>query len=203
MSESYNFSSFCLLILDDNPFIRKIVREMCRGFGFPVIVEANTVDEAMTLLDGDHFDMVICDWEMSPVDGAEFVKRVRAKPEGPLRYLPIIMLTAHTAVSRITTARDLGVTEFLAKPISAKTLLTRICSIVDRPRPFIATPTYFGPDRRRHKEERHSGPERRGTAVSVSEAATMSAVARKDSQPPATELPPIPNAHRDLATESA
>lgn len=166
MAESYNFSSFKLLLLDDNPFVRSLVRKLCRSFGFAEIQEAESVDQAMTLLDNrqltGQFDLAIVDWEMEPHDGTVFVKRVRGSADdGPLRYLPIIMLTAHTSAARITQARDLGVHEFLAKPVSAKTLLARICSIVDTPRPFIQTPTYFGPDRRRKKDPNYKGPERR------------------------------------------
>lgn len=177
MAESYNFSSFKLLLLDDNPFVRGIVRKLCRSFGFVDIKEAETVEQAMALLDGSHFDFAIVDWEMQPLDGTEFVKRVRGTAEGPLRYLPIIMLTAHTSPARITQARDLGVHEFLAKPVSAKTLLHRICSIIDNPRPFIETPTYFGPDRRRRKDPSYNGPERRQAPATDGTVAAASPIA--------------------------
>jgi hypothetical protein len=58
-------------------------------------------------------------------------------------------------------ARDAGVTEFLAKPISAKGLYQRILNVVANPRPFIKTETYFGPDRRRNVNASYAGPERR------------------------------------------
>ena len=61
----------------------------------------------------------------------------------------------------ITVARDAGVTEFLAKPISAKGLYQRILNVVANPRPFIKTKTYFGPDRRRNTSNAYIGPERR------------------------------------------
>jgi len=53
------------------------------------------------------------------------------------------------------------VTEFLAKPISAKALYQRILNVVVSPRPFIRTKTYFGPDRRRNTSNAYIGPERR------------------------------------------
>ena len=59
-------------------------------------------------------------------------------------------------------ARDAGVTEFLAKPISAKALYQRIVNVVVSPRPFIKTKSYFGPDRRRNTVTAYIGPERRG-----------------------------------------
>jgi DNA-binding response OmpR family regulator len=76
-------------------------------------------------------------------------------------FVPIIMLTGHTERTRVTAARDAGITEFLAKPISAKGLYQRVFSVVAHPRPFIKTATYFGPDRRRSTSSNYSGPERR------------------------------------------
>jgi two-component system, chemotaxis family, chemotaxis protein CheY len=61
----------------------------------------------------------------------------------------------------VIAARDAGVTEFLAKPLSAKALYQRVLNVVANPRPFIKTKTYFGPDRRRNVKENYNGPERR------------------------------------------
>jgi DNA-binding response OmpR family regulator len=76
-------------------------------------------------------------------------------------YVAIIMLTGHSEKRRVVLARDAGITEFLAKPISAKGLYQRIVNIVANPRPFIRTKTYFGPDRRRNVNPAYIGPERR------------------------------------------
>jgi DNA-binding NtrC family response regulator len=80
------------------------------------------------------------------------------------------MITGHTEMDRVTAARDAGVTEFLAKPISAKGLYQRIVSVVANPRPFIKTNNYFGPDRRRNNSSNYTGPERRsGSKAAVIE----------------------------------
>jgi DNA-binding response OmpR family regulator len=72
------------------------------------------------------------------------------------------MLSGYTEYRRVTEARDAGVNEFLAKPISAKALYQRFASIIDNPRPFIRTKHYFGPDRRRQNLGPPRGtPERR------------------------------------------
>jgi DNA-binding response OmpR family regulator len=76
-------------------------------------------------------------------------------------YVPIIMLTGYCEKKRVLMARDAGVTEFLAKPISAKALYQRVVTIVLNPRPFIRTRSYFGPDRRRNTTQNFVGPERR------------------------------------------
>ena len=71
-------------------------------------------------------DLLIVDWEMQPMDGIELVKKVRNDPHSPDRFMPIVMLTAHSERPRIITARDSGVNEFVMKPISAKTLFSRL-----------------------------------------------------------------------------
>jgi two-component system chemotaxis response regulator CheY len=75
--------------------------------------------------------------------------------------VPIVMLTGHSEKKRVIAARDAGVTEFLAKPISAKALYQRVLNIVANPRPFIRTKSYFGPDRRRNVNPNYAGTERR------------------------------------------
>jgi DNA-binding response OmpR family regulator len=71
------------------------------------------------------------------------------------------MLTGHSEKKRVVAARDAGVTEFLAKPISAKALYHRVLNVVANPRPFVKTKNYFGPDRRRSTSANYVGPERR------------------------------------------
>ena len=60
------------------------------------------------------------------------------------------MLSARTESKYIQSAHDVGVNEFLAKPVSVKSLYQRILSIIDHPRKFLKTKNYFGPDRKRH-----------------------------------------------------
>ena len=89
------------------------------------------------------------------------------------------MLTGHSELARVQEARDSGIHEFLAKPISAKSLFTRIAAIIENPRPFINTDAYFGPDRRRQDIGPPPGiDERRGASDADGDevvAATMSA----------------------------
>ncbi len=74
---------------------------------------------------------------------------VRFGDDSPIPKVPIIMLTGHTDLHRVCEDRDAGVNEFLAKPISVQTLCSRLVSLIEYPRPFIRTKTYFGPCRRR------------------------------------------------------
>jgi len=106
-------------------------------------------------------DIVMTDWAMPIFDGLELTQMIRQPGANANPFVPIIMVTGHTEKERVTAARDAGVTEFLAKPISAKALYQRIVNVVANPRPFIKTKTYFGPDRRRNTNNAYIGPERR------------------------------------------
>jgi DNA-binding response OmpR family regulator len=86
---------------------------------------------------------------MEPHSGFELIREIRKGSEGSNQFVPIIMLSGHTEPQRILKARDIGATEFLAKPISAKSLFTRIISIIENERQFVRSKNFFGPDRRR------------------------------------------------------
>ena len=108
-------------------------------------------------------DLAIVDFQMLPVDGVEFTRMVRNAPDSKNPYLPIIMMTGHSEKSRVVDARDAGVTEFVAKPLTAKAVLDRIQAVIYHPRPFVRSATYFGPDRRRRDEAGFPGPWLRST----------------------------------------
>ena len=76
--------------------------------------------------------------------------------------VPVILMTGYSAQPRIENARDLGVTEFLVKPFSASDLARRIAYVINKPRDFVDSEQFFGPDRRRRKDEDYGGPQRRG-----------------------------------------
>jgi len=89
---------------------------------------------------------------------------VRTDPESPDQFVPIIMLSGHTEKARVMQARDAGITEFMAKPIAARALYARMVAVIEHPRTFVKTASYFGPDRRR-QDMPFPGPDRRSTAV--------------------------------------
>ncbi len=158
--QSYNIEKVNFLVIEDSDHMRSLVRNILNALGVQTIREARDVPGAYEMLSAFPIDIVICDWQMQPVSGLDFVKELRSKKDGPYRFMPIIMLTAHSEMQRVTEARDAGVNEFVIKPISAKTLFTRIREIIKNPRPFVETKDYFGPDRRR-KQVKYDGAERR------------------------------------------
>ena len=98
---------------------------------------------------------------MEPLDGIDFVRLLRNSPDSPNPMAPVIMITGHSTMRRISEARDVGVNEFLAKPLTARGVLDRLQKVIDHPRPYIRTEDYFGPDRRRKADPNYDGPRRR------------------------------------------
>ena len=98
---------------------------------------------------------------MEGTNGEEFVRRVRLGSDTLNPFLPVIMVTGFTEIHRVVAARDAGVSGFLAKPISAKSLYQRLVGLVDDERAFVRMQDFFGPDRRSPRRLSHSGPERR------------------------------------------
>lgn len=157
---SYNFERLKVLVVDDNLHMRTLVTAILQAFGVAAVYDANNADEAWAVLCESRCDIVFVDWEMNGASGLEFTKRVRTAPNSPNPFTSIIMLTGHCSIERVQTARDAGVNEFLAKPVSAKTILARLISLVENPRPFVRTKSYLGPCRRRRLQP-YEGPERR------------------------------------------
>src|ERR1044072_7945493 len=156
-----DFNRLRFLVIDDNAHMRRILRTLLHGFGTREVYEAE--DGAAGLEAFQHYspDVVIPDWAMPIFDGLELTQMIRQPGANNNPYVPIIMLTGHSEKKRVIAARDAGVTEFLAKPISAKGLYQRVLNVVADPRPFIRTLSYFGPDRRRNANPNYAGTGRR------------------------------------------
>ncbi len=157
-----------VLIVDDNHHMINIVKTILRGFGLNNFYEARDAAEAFDIVRSESIDLIVVDFLMDILDGTDFVRLVRTGEDSPNPFVPIIMLTAYSERSKVEAARDAGVTEFCCKPVTAKKLYRKVSSVVNNPRPFIRTPTYFGPDRRRRHNPNYRGEERRkNTAAQI------------------------------------
>lgn len=165
--QAYKLDKLNVLIIDDSKHMRQLMRSLLHAFGVGYIQEAIDGREGFIRLTQGGFDLILCDLVMEPVSGLDFVERVRQGKDSPDPFIPIIAVTGFTEQYRVMMARDAGVNEVLAKPISAKELAMRIQSVIESPRPFVRTRNYFGPDRRRKKEEQtfYDGVERRRAAA--------------------------------------
>jgi DNA-binding response OmpR family regulator len=158
-----SLSALHVLLVDDNQHMRTIASAVLKSAGVGTVREAADGSSALEILREYPIDLAIVDFNMFPLDGVEFTRLVRNSADSPNPYLPIIMMTGHSAKRRVCEARDAGVTEFLVKPITAKAVLDRIQAVIFHARPFVRTENYFGPDRRRVQKPDYKGPRRRAS----------------------------------------
>lgn len=157
------FDLLKILLVDDNHHMRVLLTEILRAIGVRHVFDATDGAEALQLMRSQPIDIIMSDLAMQPLDGIDFVRLLRNSPDSPNPMAPVIMITGHSTMKRVNEARDVGVNEFLSKPVTAKGVLERISRVVENPRPFIRTNDYFGPDRRRRADPSYDGPKRRAT----------------------------------------
>jgi len=164
---TYDLHNLVILIAEKHPAMRTILREVLHKFGVRNVYEESTPKAAFETFCGVNPDIVTIDWGPE-FDGVNLLDKIRQDQESPNQEVPVIMVTSYTEKSKIYEARDAGMTEFLAQPVSAKTIYEHICKIIENPRDFIRSKAYTGPDRRWHKEE-HEGKDRRNGDVTSDE----------------------------------
>ena len=137
-----------VLIVDDEPSMRKVTRALLQAIGVKNIHEAPDGRRGLEAIRTHAPDIVILDWEMPSPNGPEFMRTVRAPDSFPLPDVPVIMLTGHSERSCVIEAMRLGVNEYLLKPVSSVALLARIVSILSKPRKMMKQGDYYGPEPR-------------------------------------------------------
>lgn len=164
----YSFDGLCILVADDNRFVRSILVTVLKALGVGRILQAENGEEAEAFLevsaqmhgDGKEVDIIMADHLMEPGSGLGLLRYVRSHESEKIKFIPFIMMSGEADRTAVTDARDAGVTEYLAKPMSVLGVASRLLAVIDRPRAFIRAPDYFGPDRRRQTLP-YDGPDKR------------------------------------------
>jgi len=160
-----DLSAVRVLIADDNPHMADLLRPIMGAAGFRNLRVVHSASEANALLQREPIDLLLTDLLMPPVDGVELTRWIRWRDDSPNPYLPVVVVTAHSARATVLKARDAGASVIVAKPIAIARLFKALNDVILRPRPFVRTPDYRGPDRRR-LQRAFAGPDRRQVDVS-------------------------------------
>lgn len=138
-----------ILIVDDEHYSRKVVRTLLISNGVRHIFEAADGVAGIEAIKAVAPDIVLLDWEMPGLDGAGFMRVVRSPETFPFPDIPVIMLTGHGEKSRVMEAVQLGIHEYLLKPVSSQALLSRIVAILTNPRAMVRKGSFYGPTPRK------------------------------------------------------
>ena len=125
-----DFSQLTILVIDDSDFVRRLVLEMLSGFGVGKILLAESAQEAFARMEVARPDLIICDWQMHPVDGLAVLRKLRLQPSEDYPRIPFIMLTGHNSTDDVTTAIGEGADSYIVKPFSSATLMTHLLKVI-------------------------------------------------------------------------
>lgn len=159
-----------VLVVEDNEYMLDIFITALKRMGFARTHRAKNAKEAVEFLrssgksfgGGEQIDIVISDLLMGAISGQHLLQWLRDDKASPNRFMPFIMISGAADRVNVEAARDKGVSEFIAKPFSVESLYKILQRLIDAPRQYVTTNTYFGPDRRRNsKAGPPGGTERR------------------------------------------
>jgi CheY-like chemotaxis protein len=170
------FDRLSVLIVDDSIFSTKVLVEVLRALRIDRISKVKDGKEAVSVLRSfknpltaglPAYDIILLDYRMPSINGAMVLRWIRQSPESADRFQPVVMMSAVAETATVAVARDLGVSEFLAKPFTVKAVTDKLVEVIDNPRPFYHTRDFFGPDRRRQMRNYALGERRAATAEDV------------------------------------
>ncbi|SDE40741.1 CheY chemotaxis protein or a CheY-like REC (receiver) domain [Rhodospira trueperi] len=140
-----------VLIIDDNKFSRSLLVTQLANYGIRDVTECGDGVEGLKRLQQDPLHMILLDYEMTPLNGAEFARMVRRDTSIRNPEIPIIMISGYSDLGHVKEARNAGINEFLGKPVSADVLYKRIEHTLLNPRPFVRKGNYIGPMQREER----------------------------------------------------
>ncbi|GAA3539871.1 chemotaxis response regulator CheY [Zobellella aerophila] len=119
-----------ILVVDDFPTMRRIVRSLLKELGFTNVDEAEDGRDGLNKLKAGGFEFVVSDWNMPNMDGLEMLKEIRA--DDSLKHLPVLMVTAEAKKENIIAAAQAGASGYVVKPFTAATLEEKLNKIFEK-----------------------------------------------------------------------
>lgn len=153
-----DFANLRVLVVENHALMRRLLREMLRGFGVLEVREAHSVAKALELIYREDFDAVILDFFLGDLDGADFARLVRHDPACRNRTVPVLLITAKPDHQKVAKVLEAGIDGMMAKPIAPRELYLRLHAMLAQPRTFVIGSDYVGPARRRGKSVPASAP---------------------------------------------
>ena len=124
MATSERNPDLMILVVDDHPITRNMVKAILKGLGYKNIFQAECGATAIQLLKTEKFELIICDWNMPQMSGLDVLKKVRDMKK--YKAIPFLMLTAEAYRENVTAAMQSGVTDYIIKPFTADVLANKI-----------------------------------------------------------------------------
>ena len=126
------FDNLCCLVVDDDKFSRSFIKTALYQIGIKTIKEAASASEATEILRNFSVNLVLLDQIMDENTGVEFAAEIRGGKIADNKDIPIVMITVDNHEKTVLEARNLGIEEYLIKPISPQALKKRILNTLEQ-----------------------------------------------------------------------
>ncbi|MBP2226850.1 two-component system chemotaxis response regulator CheY [Azospirillum agricola] len=121
-----DYARYHILVIEDQPFVRRTIVQIMAQIGFQGVAEADNGESGMQECIRTNPDLIVCDIDMKPVSGLQFLERLRTSAEAANPRAPVVFLTNHTESEIVKQAMALGVNGFVVKPPSFAALKERV-----------------------------------------------------------------------------
>jgi two-component system chemotaxis response regulator CheY len=122
--------SIKILVVDDFPTMRRIIRNLLKELEFVNVDEAEDGAVGLEKLRAGNYGFVVSDWNMPNMDGLAMLQAIRADPS--MAKLPVLMVTAEAKKENIIAAAQSGANGYVVKPFTAVTLEEKITKIFEK-----------------------------------------------------------------------
>jgi len=161
-NKDVNLRPLLFMVADENQGARRIMTDILLALGVSDVHGEGGHKECQKALSVTPIDVLILDYQLGGGRGPELVREIRSDKDHLCRYIPILLTCSHTRLVDIQSARDCGANMVISKPYSVTSLYDRLSWIAYRPRPFVSSGGYCGPDRR-FKDKPIVSQDRRGS----------------------------------------
>jgi two-component system, chemotaxis family, chemotaxis protein CheY len=161
MDGQTDFRQLRVLLVGGQPASIQVLRTAFGLLGLKQVVAVAESLRAIEALRTQRFSAIFCDAAAEPYKDMTFAVAARRAPGVANPMTPLFIVYSNVRQREVEQARDVGVTDVLTHPVSAATIARKLQAAIKAPRPFIAAPDFFGPDRRAPRHASYHGDERR------------------------------------------
>ena len=127
-----DFSKLSILVIDDQEYIRKLIVQLLKRLGCETVFESGDGGEGLNALNQVDVDLVLCDIKMQPIDGLDFLRKVRAGEGIKDPRVPVVFLTSDSDRGTVMAAIQSDVDGYLVKPVSPNELKAKIITVLSK-----------------------------------------------------------------------
>jgi two-component system chemotaxis response regulator CheY len=117
-----------VLVVDDSRTMARLARNLLQLIGFSEVDDVFDGATALARLREKQYGLVLCDWNMQPMNGHALLKEIRSDPS--LQRVPVIMVTAETTRENVMAAKEAGANGYIVKPFNGTTLKDKVAAVL-------------------------------------------------------------------------